>query len=122
MPLPMNSYRPRQVLADEPSEDASLWRYTCKRGADVVAVGYCAQHCPGHATAEDAADHMTQWLLEHRLQFVGDTVERACDVCGTLTTMRADLYGTVYELCDQHRNREQVAALFGRVPDHQATW
>lgn len=96
-----------------------LWHYTVQNDDRVYATGYCAQGCPGHATAEEACEHQRQYLLNERVQFsdgASATEQRKCKVCGAWTTGYAQVDGwEIYVLCDEHRTRESVDALIPSV-------
>lgn len=119
----MNIYRPRQVAADEPTADAGLWRFTCKQGPHLTAAGYCME-CPGHETADGAAEHYKEWLLDNRLSLMlSDPADpRPCRYCGQPTDRKADLNGQVYWLCPAHNLRQIAAELHGPVLPFAAEW
>jgi hypothetical protein len=111
------------VNYDQPREraDRSGWHYTQMNDGRVWPIGYCADHAP-HATEGEARDCYTRYLLEQRLQLDGMAyadMQRPCEVCGAWTDKFAEIspWGPSFTLCDEHRTREQFAALFGQVGD-----
>lgn len=86
---------------------------TCyNTGAVVVPVG---ARCKGHDTPEGAYAHQKAYQLDHRLwldrKLSGE--QRPCRVCGEWTQGVAQVgaWWTAV-LCDEHRTREHVEALF----------
>ena len=84
------------------------WHWTNRNDGRIYPVGNCAHDCPGHDTADAAAEHQRQYdLTELRLdQEYGSWSE--CEVCGKLTKMGAEIpyRGWSLMLCDEHRTRE----------------
>lgn len=119
----MNYYQPRQVDPEADREDAGKWRYTCMNDGQVWPVGYCAGACPGHDTPEGAYEHQTEYVLDNA-HFDGEwkDVQHRCEAegCGAWTTRFASLgpgQMQTHDLCDEHRNRETLAVIVGRVGD-----
>lgn len=134
----MNYYGPRQRKGD------SRWDYTCRNDDVIYPVGYCSpyrepdpkkdwfwnensikkyqaekefHHEGGHATAEEAQECYTKYLMDTTLQFghYGD-IWHKCEVCDELTDGYAQVdHGTIYHLCDAHQTREIVEPKFGTV-------
>lgn len=141
----MNYYQARQVSADAEREDAGRWRYTCMNDGQIWAVGYCAD-CPGHDTPEEANEHQTQYVLDHRLRLDGtwSDSQHRCEafipiggvnisglltsppsgqrLCGKWTDRFADCDHRTFNLCDRHRNREMVARLLGTIGSSVSSW
>lgn len=95
-------------------------RYSCER-CDSKGIVPAADPCPGHATPEEAAEHYRQYLLNERLRLdiaLSTDVQMRCnaDGCEAWTQHAAGLgpYST-WPLCDEHRTRETVDALFPSV-------
>jgi hypothetical protein len=115
----MNYDQPRQL------KDGTGWHYTSMNDGQVWAVGYCRNHLDQpHATEDEARDCYTRYLLDNNLHLDGrdaDTWHRckAAEGCETLTDRFAGIrpWGPDWSLCDDHRDREHVAALLGRVGD-----
>lgn len=122
----MNYYQPLE-MADAEGKPAGKWHYTCTNDGILngrsFPVGYCgagrlpgdtAEKCPGHDTPEGAAEHYRQWLLDHKLRLDGarPNGHYGCAVCGVLTDQVAKVDHRSFHLCDDHRNREHVEALF----------
>lgn len=91
----------------------------------VRAEGYC-RDCPGHDTKEGAYEHQTQYMIDHA-SFDGQWAETQyrcqADVppdnekCGQWTDRFASVGNRTYNLCDVHRTRETVMALYDSVGD-----
>jgi hypothetical protein len=115
------------VNYDQPREldDKSGWHYTRMRDKQVWPIGYCADHAPKpHLTEDGARQCYTRYLLDKELDLDGERIGtwRRClrPGCGELTRRYAQVgrgMGPVYDLCDTHRTREDVAALFGTAGD-----
>jgi hypothetical protein len=114
------------VNYDQPRElaDKSGWHYTRMRDGEVWPLGDCANH-PPHATEDEARDCYTRYLLDHQVHLDGSWGDtwRHCraEGCGKLTNRfgRVGVWGiaNTWPLCDAHRTREVIAALFGQVGD-----
>ncbi len=108
----MNHLKPRQKEGD------GKWHYTShNKRTGTYPIGYCADGCPGHDTAEDAAEHYRQYLLDN-LRFTDDdpnaSSQHRCEAegCDVFTSGAADAPGCMTRtLCAAHRNREAVDAL-----------
>lgn len=135
----MNYFAARQRESDK------RWDYTCKNDGTIWPVGYCGGwrepqtglltpeqvqqwvsqaaphrhkfHLDGHATAEEACDCYKQYLLDFDLRLGGEALntQRKCEVCGAWTSRFARVGHRTWFLCDEHRTREHVEALFGPV-------
>jgi len=113
----VNYDQPRQLA------DSSGWHYTRMNDGQVWAIGYCRQHLDQpHSTEDEARDCYTAYLLTERLKLDGQWagIWHKCQTegCTALTDRFAQVDGwQTFDLCDEHRTREQVAALFGTVGD-----
>lgn len=117
----MNYHEPRQVDPSSDRPDAGKWRYTNMNDGRVWPEGYCAEDCPGHDTKDGAYEHQTQYNLDHA-RYDGTLVgqRRKCEAegCEEWTDRFAEVgYLQTYVLCDEHRNREVVVALYGSCGD-----
>jgi len=76
-------------------------------------------HADGHPTADGACECYRQYLLDNELRLHGPPLKpdylRPCAVCGEFTAGLAEVGHRAWHLCDRHRNREEVALLFGSV-------
>lgn len=95
------------------------WHYTCLNGKKCWPVGYCAQSCPGHDTAEQACDHHRNYLLDNAKYDLGSDStapydQHKCQVegCVNPTGKYAMIFGDHYLLCGQHMNRDALATFF----------
>lgn len=107
----MNYYQPRK-------RKDGKWDFTCRNDDDVWAVGYCAEAGGGHhESEEEARDCYTKYLLDKELTFTKmANQQRRCQVCQEYTEGIAQVgQATMYVLCDEHRNREEVEKLYGKV-------
>ena len=122
----MNYHQPRQIdpVSDRP--DAGRWRYTCMNDGKVWAEGYCAEGCPGHDTKDGAYEHQTAYVLDHAwLDGQMKNQQKRCEAegCGEWTQGFAEVdHASIFHLCDQHRTREVVAAIYGSVGDSFGSW
>jgi len=117
----MNYDQPRQLT------DKTGWHYTSMNDGinegRPYAIGYCRQHLDQpHPTENEARDCYTAYLITERLMLDGqwrDTYHTCqTEGCERITDRFAQVDGwTTFNLCDDHRNREGVAALFGQVGD-----
>src|SRR5262249_23686400 len=100
-------------------QPSSLYHYGCYvfPANELSPVGYCAQSCPGHATAAEAREHYRQFLLDRFARFNGRfSIPSICCVCGQTATH----YGWVgyphawdaYGLCALHLNRKGLEQVF----------
>lgn len=105
---------------DQPRELAGGgWHYTTMNDGRAGAIGYCMDHRDApHATEEEARRCYRDYELNERLSLdvtLGDY--NPCEApsgCETLTNRAASIGGwTLYRLCDGHRTKEVVAALYG---------
>jgi hypothetical protein len=98
---------------------SGLYHYGCYTfpANELSPVGYCAQGCPGHDTAEQAREHYRQFLIDRFGRFNGRlAIPSICCVCGQTATHYAwidfhyawDAYG----LCALHLNRKGLAQVF----------
>lgn len=123
----MNYYAAKQ------RKDSLRWDFTCKNDRNVYPVGYCAggkiwtqvkkgehadkYHAEGHDTAEEAVECYRQFLLDNHLRFYdgeGARTLRVCEHpdCDEFTSGKAVIQHKIMFLCDEHRTRENVEALF----------
>lgn len=120
----MNYYQARELKGPD-GKGTGKWHYTVSnKRTGTMPVGYCADGCPGHDTPEGAYEHQTAYLLDHRTNYDGlmtDMLFR-CEICGAWTDRYATIDDRRFNLCDEHRNREQVAKLFGTVGDATSSW
>lgn len=119
----MNYDQPRQIKA---GENTGKWHYTThNRRLGTAPIGYCANDCPGHGTAEEARDHYRQYMLDKRLRFYPEPEDpiakyrcEAVGGCGNYTAAHAEL-GAWHHwfLCDEHRTRAEVEKLYPEAGD-----
>jgi len=101
-----------------------LWHYVSmnSEGTGGHPIGHCADCCPGHATAEQAAEHYRQYLLDN-LRFQDDLQDpgtlHKCEApdCPNFTSGSGHPVGThaPRSLCASHRNRETFEKILGPV-------
>lgn len=71
-------------------------------------------HDGGHATEDEAIECYRQYLLDNSLRLQGPppnpSTLHKCKVCDTFTAGYAQVgeWGSIWPLCDDHRNRETV--------------
>jgi len=113
----VNYDKARQIDPQADRPDAGKWRYTTSnRRVGTYAIGYCADGCPGHDTPEEAEAHQREYELDRCLRLDGRYVDaqHKCVVCNEWTQGFAHFVpmGAHYDLCDEHRTREQVEKLY----------
>jgi len=71
-------------------------------------------HADGHESADEACECYKQYQLDHQLQLDHEdpNEQRKCQVCGEWTTKFATLDYSIFQLCDEHRTREEVEKLY----------
>jgi hypothetical protein len=116
----MNYYQASQRIKD------GIWHYTAMNDHRIWPVGYCADGCLGHATKEEAEDHYQQWRLD-TAHYDGrmSNQQRRCEVCQAWTDGYASIepgFATLYILCDDHRNRDELAKLLPSPEMIAASW
>jgi len=118
------------------------WDYTCQNDNFIYPVGYC--HLPdvtnevynlfpedvkcitensdkfhecGHETQEEAEECYKQYILDFQLRLKTEdkNTQRKCQVCGEWTTLLAIVDTKMFQLCDEHNNRDEVEKLYGKV-------
>jgi hypothetical protein len=88
--------------------------------------GYCGGACAGHASEAEASEHFLQYQLDREVDlWLARRGERACEMCGELTTLRARLgrNSELIVLCRRHQStislqtlaRRRVPALAAQV-------
>jgi hypothetical protein len=114
----MNYYGPRSFETDS---GKVRWHYTCSNSRiGIWPEGYCRDGCPGHPTAEEACEHMREYLIDRAtfswLNRISGTAV-PCEVCGTPTTTFSVVKGLgmpdLRSLCDAHFNREGLDQVLG---------
>lgn len=110
----MNYYGPLELMKD--GVGSGLWHYTRTHNDITIAVGYCAENCPGHATPEEAREHYKQYMLDTALDLNTGTDTKAqhpCEICGGWCQTYATVGGMpAWYLCDAHRTKEGVASIY----------
>ncbi len=117
----MRYLQAREVL-DYDGKRVGKWHYTEKYRDTVRAIGYCANGCPGHATAEGAAEHYKQYMLDiASYENQRWECEEPCRICGAATLGLVNIPGhhLPVTLCDTHRNRDGLSQALGQV---EAFW
>jgi len=80
----------------------------------VRRAGYCAGNCNGHGTQAEAIEHFLQYQLDREVAlWLSRRGERACEICGEPTTLRARL-GRKTELsvlCQKHQSTSSLQQL-----------
>jgi hypothetical protein len=112
----MNYLKARQLKNADGT--GGKWHYTSENDGNIHAIGYCAQGCPGHDTAEEACAHYRAYLLEQRARFDGALhgEQRPCAVCGAWTQGVVSIDGWhTYVLCDDHRTPEHLEKIYPPV-------
>jgi hypothetical protein len=99
----------------ESGKDAGRWFSLMSRpGVPERRVGYCARGCGGHESSEEALAHH-QLDRETDLWMVRPD-ERKCEICESLTTLRARLGRDtkLFALCGDHQSSSNLRVLFNR--------
>jgi hypothetical protein len=109
----VNYYQAQELAKD--GKPSGIWHYTCQNDRRIWPVGYCADGCAGHATAEEAQEHYRQWQLD-TAKYDGRIAhqQQRCQVCDAWTQGYASIepgMTHMFILCDEHRNRDELAKL-----------
>lgn len=95
-----------KVSVDGP--DIGKWYMVAVEGkAAIRRVGYCAGSCDGHSTEAEAAEHFLQYQLDREVDlWLSRRSQRACEICGEFTTLRARLgrKTELFVLCQKHQS------------------
>jgi hypothetical protein len=88
--------------------DSGKWYMMSVEGKVAVRrVGYCAGVCDGHSTQDEAAEHFLQYQLDREVDlWLARRGQRACEICGEPTTLRARLgrKTELFVLCQKHQS------------------
>lgn len=81
-------------------------------------------HSDGHNSSDEACDCYKEYQLDHQLQLDHEdkNQQRKCQVCGEWTTKFALLDCSIFQLCDEHRNREEIAKLYKAASFSMSSW
>ena len=114
----MNYLQAREAKGEN-GKGSGLWRFTQRNDNQIWAIGYCAEDCAGHDTAEGAERHWYDYEMDHaRYDVAFSGAQYPCVVCQAWTAMGARLpdgYET-HVLCDEHRNRAGLDQIRPFVP------
>jgi hypothetical protein len=71
-------------------------------------------HICGHDTKEEAENCYREYLLDQHLKLNREhpDAQIKCAVCGKWTTLYAEIDMHMWDLCEEHNNREEVEKLF----------
>jgi hypothetical protein len=71
-------------------------------------------HTGGHATREEAQSCYREYLLDQRLRLKRERTDtqKKCAVCGSWTTLYAEIDMETWDLCEAHNSREEVEKFF----------
>ncbi len=120
----MNYYEPRE-LAGEDGRSTGRFHYVRRNHYRTEPVGYCANACSGHDTAEEAREHYRQYLINERVDYRPDHMKRPerCKICAEWTHSYAHIEAwDSYPLCKEHLTKESVLRLLGEMRDFVASW
>ncbi len=102
----------------EDEADAGKWYMMAVDGkAAARRTGYCAGTCGGHGTEAEAVEHYLQYQLDREGDlWLARRDERACEMCGEPTTLRARLGrdSSLFVLCRQHQSTSSLQTLARR--------
>ncbi len=102
-----------KVSTDGP--DTGKWYMMAIDGKIAIRrVGYCAGHCNGHSTQAEAVEHFLQYQLDREVDlWLSRRGERACQICGEHTTLRARLgrKTELFTLCQKHQSTTSLQLL-----------
>ncbi len=112
-------------LKDNNGKGRGLWHMTERSDEEhwpAHAIGYCAENCPGHATAEEAEDHYHQWQADKAIPHEDPEAKKPCLFCGEWTQHRmtpAGGWSAPLVLCEQHSHSAHIIHILrnpGREP------
>jgi hypothetical protein len=71
-------------------------------------------HSCGHETQQEAEACYREYLLDQRLKLMCEhpDAQIRCKVCNKWTTFYAEIDMNMWDLCEEHNNREEVEKLF----------
>jgi hypothetical protein len=102
----------------ETGDDAGKWYSVILERSGARRTGYCATGCSGHDSSQAALAHYLQFQLDRETDLWLDRREpaRACEICNSLTTLRARVGRNtkLVVLCTQHQSTRNLQALFER--------
>lgn len=118
----MSEYAPVELIDQATGKRRELWVFSRSDPSNSVPIGYCAEDCPGHPTANGAREHFKQYLLDKYAQYDRRLTEqqRPCEICGVLTDRFAEMPSKIADLCDNHCNRENFEHLIEPVANFLA--
>jgi hypothetical protein len=97
--------------------DTGKWYMMAVEGKVSVRAGYCAATCDGHGTKAEALEHFLQYQLDREVDlWLSRRDERACDICGAPTILRARLgrKTALFVLCQRHHSTTSLQELARR--------
>jgi hypothetical protein len=102
----------------EDGPDMGKWFMMAVEGKSLSRrTGYCAGACNGHVTEAEAVEHYLQYQLDREVDlWLARRNERACEMCGQLTTLRARLgrNTNLVVLCREHQSTISLQTLSRR--------
>ena len=120
----MNYYGPRELTGQD-GQSTGRYHFASANDYRTAPVGYCANGCSGHDTAEEAREHFKQYLVNEKVDFRPDQMKRPerCKICSDWTRSYARVEAwDFYPLCKDHLTKESVARLLGELSDFVAAW
>jgi hypothetical protein len=98
--------------------DEGKWYMMVVEGKTIPRrTGYCAGSCSGHSTQAEASEHFLQYQLDREVDlWLARRGERACEMCGEPTTLRARLGRNteLIVLCRRHQSTISLQTLARR--------
>jgi hypothetical protein len=81
-------------------------------------------HTDGHECEEEACDCYKEYQLDHalRLGLKMSDQQMKCKICDEWTQKYAEIDCSMYILCDEHNNREEVEKLYKAPEFSMSSW
>ena len=94
------------------------WHFTTTRDGSTVAVGGCADGCPGHDTADGAREHYRDYIVARARFGVEMREQLKCRVCGERTYLAVTaIPRQLVPLCGDHHDETCLRPYVGH--DHK---
>lgn len=109
------NYDQARERQQEDGSGSGIWDWTTKNDDVVRQAPPCSDACR-HESQKDAERHFWQYCLDSAEEYETTQMQKPCAVCGKWTTKglvnrSLHLIGFGDRLCDDHRNKDELAKL-----------